>query len=597
MLLKSGATSTGDSMRDLDNRGLITGDFLLVSGDVVTNISIEPVLERHRGRRERDKNAIMTMILREAGIGHRTKATGRKPVFMIDPTIDRCLHYEEIQTSGHSGKYLNVEPRFLSEHAEIEIREDLIDCQIDICTPDILGLWSDNFDYQSVRKSFLSGVLKDYELNGKTIHTHIMANQYAARVSSLRAYDAVSRDVMGRWTYPLCPDSNRLRDQSYQYTRNKTYQERGVSLGGTSKISSGCVLGRGTVIAEGAIVSNSTLGRNCQIAKNAFIEDTYLWDNVVVGEGSLIKKAIVAEEAVIGKGCTIEAGALISYNVRIADNLTVSGFQRITRAKPKDSFAGQQTDTSIVGEGGEGYGYSPDSDEDSDMSDSSDRIYRNSRASLSTSSVSTLQSEDDDSEEAEDRSRRPSFMSETSDESAPSKDFHLEATASILDGLQKEDLPENLFLELNAFRMSLNASQHQVRQAVVAAFVRRIMNLEGSGMGAREAVNTVFGKYTSVVERILFDKDSKDKHDQIDFLLCVQKELVSRERGDSLLLFVAKEVYDLELVEEDGILQWWADARSTTGGMADVRGLTRQFITFLEEAEEDDESEEDEDES
>lgn len=595
ILLKSDAASVGDAMRDLDNRGLITGDFLLVNGDLVSNISIEPALGRHRLRREKDKNAIMTMVLREAGTYHRTKATNCKPVFVSDPTIDRCLHYEETHASGKNGRYLSLDPDLLSSHPEIEIREDLIDCHIDICTPDVLGLWSDNFDYQSVRTSFLFGVLKDYELHGKTIYMHVIADRYAARVKSLRAYDAVSKDLMGRWTYPLSPDSNRVPGQTYQYTRDKTYRESGVSLSRTSKVGTGCVLGRDTVIGEGTTVRGSTLGRGCKVGRNVQIESSYIWDNVIVGDGSKIKMAVIAEGAVIGKDSTVEAGALISYNVRIADNITVKGSGKVTRVKLGDSGSSQRTDTSIVGSGGEGYNYAADSDEDSDDTDFSTQLYLNPRASASASSVSTLQSEDLESEEAEARPRRPSFMSETSDESAPNKDFHVEATASILDGLQKEDLPENIFLELNAFRMTLDASQHEVRRAVVAAFIKRITSLESTGVGAREAVNRILSKYRSVIERIIFDKESDDKPDQVDFLLCVQRELISREKGENYLLFVAKEVYDLELIEEDGILQWWADARSTEGGMTNVRGLTQQFVTFLEQAEED-ESEEDEDE-
>lgn len=580
-------------MRDLDNRDLITGDFLLVSGDVVTNISVEPALARHRERREKDKNAIMTMILREAGINHRTKATSHKPVFVINPTIDRCLHYEEIHASGNSGRYVSLDPDLLTELAEIEVREDLIDCFIDICTPDVLGLWSDNFDYQSVRTSFLFGVLKDYELNGKTIHTHIVADQYAARVNSLRAYDAISRDVTGRWTYPLCPDSNRVQGHNYAYTRNRTYQESGISLGRTSKISSGCVLGRDTIIGEHTTITNSTFGRKCQIGRKVQIEDSYLWDNVAVGDGSTIKRAIIAEGAVIGRSCTIEPGALISNNVRIADKMIVPSSRKITRAISTAQSASKRTDNSIVGKGGEGYEYLPDLDEDSDASSSSNLVFRNRRASESASSVSTLQSEDPELEQPDDGSRRASAISETSDESAPSKDFHGEATTSILDGLQKGHLPENISLELQAFRMTLNATEHEVRRAVVAAFVKRIATLENNGTGAREAVKMVFTQYKAVFERIMFDKNTQDKPDQVDFLLCVQKELASRERGNSLLLFVANEVYDLEIIEEDGILQWWADGRSSEGAMANLRGLVQQFIAFLEEAEEEDESEDD----
>ncbi|KAL8853291.1 MAG: hypothetical protein Q9221_001903 [Calogaya cf. arnoldii] len=593
VLFKSDATSAGDAMRDLDNRDLIKGDFLLVSGDVVSNMAIEPALTRHRARRDRDKNSIMTMVLREAGVHHRAKVTGHKPVFILNPTTDRCLHYEEIGTSAGQKRRVTLEPDILLTHSEIEVREDLIDCHIDICTPDVLGLWSDNFDYKSIRASFLFGVLKDYELNGKTIHTHIMTDGYAAHVRSLRAYHAISKDLTGRWTYPLCPGSNHVPSHQYRYHKNGTYQENAVTTGKSSRVRGRCVLGQGTAIGDRAIVSESCLGRKCQVGNDTLIDGSYLWDNVVVGDNSIIRHAIVAQGAVIGKGCTIESGAMISYNVRISDHSTISGSKRITRSGLAGKAVVERTNIPISGKDDEN---TPDSDDPSDVSDASNQIFQIPQASVSNSSVSTLGSDESDFAHFEDRSRRASFISETSDEAAPNKDFHVEATASILDGLQKDDLPENVNLELTAFRMTVDASQHEIRRAIVAAFMKRIANLEASCTGAREAVHKVFSKYQVVVERSLFDRESREKPDQVDFMLCVQRELLSRDNAENLLLFVAKETYDLELIEEDGIMQWWPDIRSKHGDMASIRGLTQQFIDFLQEAEEEDESEDEDEE-
>ena len=83
-LVQSTSHSIGDAMRDLDTRGLLVGDFLMVYGDVVSNLPLESALAAHRARRAKDKNAIMTMVLREAGTKHRTKARGTNPVFVIE---------------------------------------------------------------------------------------------------------------------------------------------------------------------------------------------------------------------------------------------------------------------------------------------------------------------------------------------------------------------------------------------------------------------------------------------------------------------------------------------------------------------------------
>ena len=603
ILLKSSATSVGDAMRDLDNRDLITGDFLLVSGDVISNLPLEPALARHRTRREKDKNAIMTMVLREAGGEHRTKSRGRRPVFVIDPARERCLHYEEMSRRQDGRRYVNIDPELLSAHEEIEIREDLIDCYIDICTPDVLGLWSDNFDYQSLRKSFLFGVLKDYELNGKTIHTYVVAEHYAARVRSLRAYDAVSKDVINRWTYPFCPDSNLVAGQSYRFGRGKVYEEEGVVLASSSVVSKRSVVGKETSIGDGSVVGDSVLGRRCQIGKNVLIEGAYIWDDAVVGDGSTIRQAIVANEAVVGRNCMVESGALLSYGVRIADDMTLPGTSRITRAKRKGIST---SDTAIVGKGGEGYHYASDSDDDtSDTSSTtfSHLVYLHPTRTFSASSISTLNSSDSDSLLQRDvSSRRSSFRSDPSDDIAQTRDFHLEATSSILDGLTKEDSPDVIQLELLSDRMRTNASDHMVRHAIVAAFMKRIYNLiDGDpsgnpGVGASEAVQLVFGKYKELVERMaISDKWKEEKADQVDLLLLVQKDAVGKSKGENVMLFVAKELYAMDIVEEEGVLQWWGDERSGDGEMGRVRGLTEQLVEWLKQADDEEEDDNDDD--
>lgn len=52
----------GEALRALDQKDIIKGDFILVSGDTVANVDLGPALAAHRARREKDKNAIMTMV-------------------------------------------------------------------------------------------------------------------------------------------------------------------------------------------------------------------------------------------------------------------------------------------------------------------------------------------------------------------------------------------------------------------------------------------------------------------------------------------------------------------------------------------------------
>ena len=66
--------SPGDAMRDIYTRGLVTSDFVLVMGDLVSNIRIDEVVRVHKERRKTNKDAIMTMVVKESGVRHRTRS-------------------------------------------------------------------------------------------------------------------------------------------------------------------------------------------------------------------------------------------------------------------------------------------------------------------------------------------------------------------------------------------------------------------------------------------------------------------------------------------------------------------------------------------
>lgn len=605
-IVKTTARSVGDALRDLDGRDLITGDFLLVHGDLVSNLPIDAALAAHRARRIADKNAIMTMILRSGGIEeHRTKSKGITPVFVIDPRKNRCLHYEEMNPL-QANKYVNIDPDLLTEHTEMEIRTDLIDCGIDICTPDVLALWAESFDYEVPRRHFLHGVLKDYELNGKTLHTEIVQDHYAARAVNLQSYEAVSKDVLARWTYPLVPDSNLLAGQSYKYWRGGLCKENGVVLARTCKAGKNTILGKDTSIGDGSKVSNSIIGRRCFIGKNVNISNAYIWDDVSIGDGSTVDRAIIANEAVIGRKCTIQPGALISFKVKIADNTEIAPGARITRAKRKlennedDEELTEEvaSEPKLVGEQGQGYSFE-DPDEFSDDESSafhSHLIYSTQHLNISSESISTLSSELSAPSPTTSRSRLSSFAGSISDDGetgSSNEGFHHDAVEGILATLKENGDFDSAKLEFMGLRLSNNATDHQIRRAIAVAFSKRISQLVDEGLDASKATTNVFGvsgaeKFLKTVAII-----EGNEEDQVDFLGCLQKDLSHRLKGDVVLAAVCQRLYQMDVVEEEAFLRWWTESEGLEGEdeeMTRVRGKTGVFIEWLRSAEEEDES-------
>jgi len=590
-------------MRDLDQKQLIKGDFICVYGDVVANVPLEAALAAHRTRREKNKKAIMTMVLREAGEYHRTKLQHMRPCFVIDPDTDACVHYEQMRP--RDTPRLDIPDEVLKEHVEIDVREDLIDCGVDICTPEVLAQWSDNFDWQMPRRGFVHGVLKDFETFQLTIHTHIVNEGYAARVKNLRAYDAISKDVVSRWTYPLCPDTNMLPDQSYQLQKGNVYREDGVVLARSSVVARKSVLGKATSIGEGSVITNSVIGRRCVIGRRVKISGAYIWDDARIGDDTIIDTAIIANEASVGKNCAIGKGALLSFGVNVASGTVVNSNTRVTRTKRKRGYGDNEivrgtTDPKIVGDRGEGFELELDEDEEEVLEALLAGMQNMDLQVKDDEEVSEFLEEEFDEEDykhARRTSRSESFASEASDESRETRrnaaEFHHEAANSIFDGLQKGQDPDNIQLELKALTLSDNAQGKQIRRAVAVAFAKRMANLVETGQSPKDAASGTVTPNKLLIERCV---DTESSEEQVEFLLFLQADMVRRPQGAKVLLFASFELANGDLVDADGFKEWWEDPRSSASDeLKAVKAETKQVVDFLQDQEEESEEDNDDD--
>lgn len=125
-----------------------------------------------------------------------------------------------------------------------------------------------------MRDDFLHGIVTS-EILGNVIHTHVIQNEYAARMKDLRTYASVTADIVHRWVFPMAPDVNwwQHRDAGeYRLQRRSIYRDRDVSLHRTAEIGGGSVLGGGTAIGADTRLENCIVGRNCRIGANVQLQ-------------------------------------------------------------------------------------------------------------------------------------------------------------------------------------------------------------------------------------------------------------------------------------------------------------------------------------
>lgn len=616
--------SVGDAMRDLDNRGLISGDFLLISGDVVTNIDFTKVMNLHKQKRQQDKNHIITMVLTPASPLHRARTHVEPAAFILDKKTNRCLFYQQIPAVDGPKTSINIDPELLEDvEDEIVVRNDLIDCHIDICTPHVPQIFQENFDYQYLRSDFVKGVSTS-DLVKKSIYAYILeeTSEYAARVESLATYDAISQDVLARWAYPLVPDSNLYGNNSYTYESNHIYKEDKVILAQSCKIGICTAIGANTVVGARSSIKKSVIGKNCKIGKNVKITNAYVWDNAVIDDGSVIDHSIVASNAHIGKNVTLSPGVVISYNVKIADNKHIAHNIRIVEApivkedlfddetfeseeegpNEADKFpsTANEKDVEVVGEDGVGVVYVSDREYDDDSESEfgasnqySGIIYQFAGLNLSDESVSSVTQSK--IKKLVKKARRLSTTSVASDyeggaySEEEEEDFAKEATATVERALDNNHDIDTALLELNTLRMSMNVTYHEVRLATTEALINKIVDfITTDTLDAKEATTKIFNRWGSLYKRQVFNNE-----EQGDLLTILQNKVGQVDQAyNQVILFLAIRIlYELDILEEENILPWWKSSDSSDPAIQHVRVLTGQFIAWLQEAEEESEEE------
>lgn len=80
---------------------------------------------------------------------------------------------------------------------------------------------------QNMEHDFISGVLSEEEL-GNTMHVHEVESGFACQVRNWRSYDAISRAVLQRWSFPFLVDSGSLQstesESTYTFKRQNCYR-------------------------------------------------------------------------------------------------------------------------------------------------------------------------------------------------------------------------------------------------------------------------------------------------------------------------------------------------------------------------------------
>lgn len=246
----------------------------------------------------------------------------------------RLLH--QIRQNPHTKeKNLSFPLEVFMEHGSVLVAHNLTDPQIAICSPAVLPLFSDNFDFQT-RDDFLVGVLVNEEMLDSRIYCEELSG-YATHCSNWQSYKTVTNDIMNRCAYPLVPDMgiHELRE-SYVIHKNCIYRHAKANLARTSSLKGDVILAQ-CDIDEGTSMDSSVIGAGTKIGKNCVLKNAFIMENVQIGDNCKLVNCVIGNNAVISDGVTIKECGIIGDNVELPEKVTVQK-NYVQSDKPNDDY-------------------------------------------------------------------------------------------------------------------------------------------------------------------------------------------------------------------------------------------------------------------
>ncbi|GAB4835383.1 hypothetical protein Ancab_000293 [Ancistrocladus abbreviatus] len=118
--------SAGDALRLVYERNVIHGDFVLITGDTVSNISLTQALQEHKERRKKDSNAVMTMVIKKSkpsAITYQSRLGTDELFVVMDPDSKQLLCYED--KADHVKGTLTLDKGLLTDSSSICLHNDM----------------------------------------------------------------------------------------------------------------------------------------------------------------------------------------------------------------------------------------------------------------------------------------------------------------------------------------------------------------------------------------------------------------------------------------------------------------------------------------
>lgn len=266
-----------------------SADFLVISGDALTDIDLTAAIRFHR-----EKNAMATLLLKQ---------------------VDVPLEYGVVVTEP-DGRIL----RFVEKPSWNQVVSDRVNTGIYILSTKILS-----YIKEGEKLDFAKDIFPQLMKEGQPMYGCV-ADGYWCDIGDLTAYARSNGDALNGTVQIELPGTPFSSDGDLQKVRMGNHCQIGKNISFTPP----CLIGDHCIIGDGAHIGQySILGNHTVIEANASLKKSILWDCTHIGSSAELRGALICqntkveartrifEHAIVGAACTVGADSYIRPQIKV----------------------------------------------------------------------------------------------------------------------------------------------------------------------------------------------------------------------------------------------------------------------------------------
>jgi mannose-1-phosphate guanylyltransferase len=242
---------------------------VVFNGDILTDIDISKVIERHHERRA------------EASI-------------VLTP-VENPTAYGLVET-GADEKVLRFREKPKPEELATLTTKN-INAGIYVLEPNVLDIIPEGENY-----SFEYGLFPELLNREREFFAFVMRENYWRDIGNPKSYLEAHMDFLAG------------KIKGFAFEKAKSFD-----VATTASVDSASIIGEDCVVKPNARIVNSVLGQGVHVEEKAVIENSVVWAHTRISNSSQIKNAVIGRSCYIGKNSVVSDGAVLGDKSSLTD--------------------------------------------------------------------------------------------------------------------------------------------------------------------------------------------------------------------------------------------------------------------------------------